>query len=99
ASPRRAHAQTRRRPVTARPGLSDRHEGPDLAVDGRIRAVIESVTPEIDAGRFPIKRVVGETVVVEADTFVDGHDVVRCVLRYRPAAEATWRETEMAGCG
>jgi starch synthase (maltosyl-transferring) len=70
-----------------------------VAVDGRIRAVIESVLPEIDAGRFPIKRVVGETVVVEADAFADGHDAVRCVLRYRHCSERDWNEVEMAACG
>ncbi len=35
--------------------------------DGRSRVVIEGVTPEIDGGAFPIKRIVGDTVVVEAD--------------------------------
>ncbi|MBK9952939.1 MAG: DUF3416 domain-containing protein [Candidatus Competibacteraceae bacterium] len=34
------------------------------------------MTPEIDGGRFPIKRTVGDTVVVEADTFTDGHDAL-----------------------
>ena len=51
--------------------------------DGRCRVVIESVTPEVDAGAFPIKRTVGEQVIVEADAFTDGHDAVACVLRYR----------------
>ena len=43
--------------------------------DGRGRVVIERVSPQIDCGRFPVKRVVGETVVVEADVFADGHDL------------------------
>src|SRR5215470_7599659 len=64
-------------------------------VDGMRRAVIENVRPEVDAGRFPIKRVVGETVAVEADVFADGHDAVRCVLRHRHEQQAAWRETEM----
>lgn len=62
--------------------------------DGRARAVIEGVRPEIDAGRFPIKRAVGESVMVRADVFGDGHDVVTAVLRYRPSGEA-WREVPM----
>ena len=33
---------------------------------GRRRVIIESVSPEIDGGRFPIKRVIGESVTVEA---------------------------------
>ena len=47
-------------------------------MDGRHRVVIERVSPEIDCGRFAIKRVVGETVSVEADVFADGHDQVAC---------------------
>ncbi len=67
----------------------------EIATDGRIRVVIEGVKPEIDAGRFPIKRVVGETVAVEADVLTDGHDAVRCVVCHRHEREAAWRETEM----
>ena len=54
-----------------------------LPADGRIRVVIENVAPAVDGGRFPIKRVAGETVVVEADCFADGHDTLACRLRYR----------------
>ena len=62
-------------------------------LEGRQRVVFEAVTPEIDGGRFPIKRVVGETVVVEADIFSDGHDAVSAVLRYWREGEADWHET------
>jgi starch synthase (maltosyl-transferring) len=51
-------------------------------VDGRKRVVIERVSPEIDCGRFPIKRVVAERVVVEADVFADGHDQTACQILY-----------------
>ena len=44
--------------------------------DGRVRVVIERVTPAVDDGRFPIKRVLGDAVRVEADCLADGHDVV-----------------------
>lgn len=67
--------------------------------DGRNRAVIEEVKPEIDGGRFAIKRTVDETVVVEADVFTDGHDAVRCVLQYRQEGEASWHETPMQPLG
>ena len=60
---------------------------------GRNRTAIEAVTPEIDNGRFPIKRVVGDRVVVEADIFADGHDVVSGILKYRKAGEDEWCET------
>ncbi|MDA0714147.1 MAG: DUF3416 domain-containing protein [Bacteroidetes bacterium] len=43
---------------------------------GQIRAVVRNVYPSIEGGRFPIKRVVGETVQVWADVFSDGHDVI-----------------------
>ncbi|MGH9820227.1 MAG: maltotransferase domain-containing protein, partial [Pyrinomonadaceae bacterium] len=51
--------------------------------DSRTRVVIEGVKPEIDCGRFAIKRVVGDRVSVEADVFTDGHDAFSVVLRYR----------------
>ncbi len=62
----------------------------------RGRVVIEGVEPEVDAGRFPIKRVVGEDVTVEADIFSDGHDSLSAVLLYRRAGETEWRRTPMA---
>ncbi|HSL34351.1 MAG TPA: alpha-1,4-glucan--maltose-1-phosphate maltosyltransferase, partial [Candidatus Limnocylindrales bacterium] len=61
--------------------------------------VVEGVKPEIDCGRFPIKRTVGETVVVEADVFTDGHDALAAVVRHRPEGEEAWAETPMAPLG
>jgi starch synthase (maltosyl-transferring) len=78
--------------VTNRRGLK-------LPADGRKRVVIEGVTPEIDAGRFPIKRTVGERVVVEADVFADGHDEVAAALLYRPSSRAEWSESRMEPLG
>ena len=51
-------------------------------MDGRHRVVIERVLPEIDCGRFPVKRIVGETVIVEADVFADGHEQLACQILY-----------------
>jgi starch synthase (maltosyl-transferring) len=67
--------------------------------EGRKRVVIEGMTPEIDAGRFPIKRVCGEQVVVEVDAFCDGHDMLRCILRYRPEGVTIWHEVPMDPLG
>src|SRR5437588_8400417 len=50
------------------------------------RVIVERIQPEIDGGRFPIKRTVGERVDVRADIFADGHEVVTAVLRHRKAA-------------
>ncbi len=63
--------------------------------DGCLRAVIERVTPSVDDGRFAAKRVVGDVVVVEADCFTDGHDVLACLLLWRREGEAAWHETSM----
>ncbi len=68
-------------------------------LDGRRRVVIEKVQPEIDCGRFPIKRVVGEKVAVEADVFTDKQDVLNCVLRYRHELESDWHELAMTPLG
>src|SRR5438132_5783523 len=59
------------------------------------RVVIEGVAPEVDAGRFPIKRTVGEQVQVRADIYADGHDLLRAVLLYRREEEKGWAEQEM----
>ena len=64
--------------------------------DGRVRAVIENVQPAVDAGRFPVKRIVGDALVVEADCFADGHDVVAAVLKWRRRGAAEWRSAPMA---
>ncbi len=64
--------------------------------EGRSRVVIEGVAPEIDCGRYPIKRVVGDKIGVEADVFTDGHDSLSCVLLYRPAGADRWTKTAMA---
>jgi starch synthase (maltosyl-transferring) len=57
---------------------------------------IESVSPDVDAGRFRAKRSVGEKVAVEADVFADGHDAVACVMRYRHQNDPDWTEVQMA---
>jgi starch synthase (maltosyl-transferring) len=59
------------------------------------RVVIENVRPEVDCGRFPIKRTVGGLVRVTADIFADGHDVLYAVLRHRPASQPDWQEVPM----
>ncbi len=67
----------------------------DVPGEGRCRAVIEGIYPAVDGGRFPAKRAAGDRLVVEADVFGDGHDTLRCVLRYRREEAAAWTEAEM----
>ena len=63
--------------------------------DGRRRAVIEGVSPEIDGGRYPIKRVIGESVTIEADIFTDGHDSLSALLLYRTGNEKQYRSVTL----
>ena len=44
------------------------------------RIVIQLPAPAVDGGRYPAKRVVGDTVGVSADVFRDGHDVLKAVV-------------------
>ena len=67
--------------------------------EGRSRVIIEGVRPEIDGGQFPIKRIIGEEIIVEADILVDGHDALSCVLLYRKEGDAKWTEVSMAPLG
>ncbi|MER3398550.1 MAG: alpha-1,4-glucan--maltose-1-phosphate maltosyltransferase [Chloroflexota bacterium] len=63
------------------------------------RVVIGRIYPEIDGGRFPVKRVVGERVTVEADIFADGHDELACELLYRKEGWPSWQAMPMVSLG
>ena len=69
------------------------------AAQGVARVVIEKVLPEIDGGRFPVKRVTGEQVCVEADVFADGHDELLCFALYRRDGEPGWTRLPMRPLG
>ena len=64
-------------------------------LDGRQRVIIEAASPEVDGGAFPAKRVVGDTVVVEADLFADGHDLISAVVLHKRDGAKKWTETRM----
>ncbi|MDD5350337.1 MAG: alpha-1,4-glucan--maltose-1-phosphate maltosyltransferase [Chthoniobacteraceae bacterium] len=57
--------------------------------------VIENLTPLVDGGRHPLKRIVGDDLVVEADVFKDGHDLVSALLKWRKQGDVAWNETPM----
>lgn len=61
-------------------------------VDSRARVVIENVKPQVENGRFAIKRIPGERVHVQADLFGDGHDVISARLLYRRTGAKKWNE-------
>ncbi len=83
-------AKRARKPVT-------RRDQSTLALDPQLvaRVVIEAVEPQVDCGRFPIKRVAGEPVRVAADIHADGHDAIAAVIQYRRAGAEQWSEVSM----
>jgi starch synthase (maltosyl-transferring) len=63
--------------------------------DGRVRAVIDSLSPLVDGGRFVAKRIAGERVCIEAHCFTDGHDQLRVLLAWRAVTAKHAYEVEM----
>lgn len=57
--------------------------------------IIERVLPELDGGRYPVKREVGDRLEVTADIFRDGHEKIAAYLKYRPSDASEWSEVEM----
>lgn len=70
-----------------------------METEGRRRVVIQNVKPEIDCGRFPVKRIAGDRVVVSADIFADGHDALSARVLYRKRENSGWREAAMRPSG
>ena len=70
-----------------------------LPAEGRTRVIIEAIAPQVDHGRFAVKRIVGDRMEVEADCFADGHDTLACVLRTRREDARAWQETPMSPLG
>ncbi len=70
-----------------------------LPANGRQRVVIEGVRPEIDGGRYPIKRVVGDILAVEADIFADGNEELSCRVLYRHQDDEEWAFAAMRPLG
>jgi starch synthase (maltosyl-transferring) len=60
------------------------------------RVIIENVSPEIDCGRFPARRAIGEKVRVEADIFADGHDLLSAELFHRKTGDLEWNIKPMS---
>jgi starch synthase (maltosyl-transferring) len=76
-----------------------------VTIDARIRpgtrrrVMIANLSPQVDGGRFPVKRCVGDALAVEADVFIDGHDALRCRLLSRAQGTRAWQEAEMRPLG
>ena len=67
----------------------------DFEQDGRKRVIIEGITPQVDSGRFPAKRTVGDQVRVEADIFTDGYDAISASLLTRRKDSDQWTDIPM----
>ena len=78
---------------------SHNKKGSFKKVDFIKRIMIEKVFPEIDEGLFPIKRTVGEKVVVRAHIFADGHDIISADLLYRNEKQKDWEKVRMSTLG
>ncbi len=64
-------------------------------IKGQNRVIIENVTPSLEDGKFPAKRVVHDTFIVNADIFADGHDVLRAEVLYKHESDNNWHRIEM----
>ena len=65
------------------------------AIGSRRSIIIERIAPELDGGRYPVKRVVGDQLLVTADIFADGHDLLDAAILLRADDETAWRRTPM----
>ena len=59
------------------------------------RLVMEAVTPRVEGGAFPVKRVVGDVVAVGATIYADGHEQLAAVLQWRAIDEDKWQSVRM----
>ncbi|KPK01610.1 MAG: hypothetical protein AMK71_04875, partial [Nitrospira bacterium SG8_35_4] len=67
--------------------------------NGLKRVIIENLKPQIEGGRFPVKRAVGEKVVVTVDIFSDGHDSVSARVLFKGPNDADWRDSPLLFAG
>lgn len=61
----------------------------------RVRPIIEEVTPEINCGRYPIKRVLGDKVKLRVIIVSDGHDELSAKVLYKKVNETKWQEKSL----
>ncbi len=67
--------------------------------EGNGRVIIENIVPEIDGGRFPIKRVLKENVSINVDLFTDGHNLVCGKILYRYIGDSEWSSVDLISLG
>jgi starch synthase (maltosyl-transferring) len=70
-----------------------------LSVMALPRIQIQDVNPQLDCGRYPVKACLADRVPVSATIFLDGHDKIRAVVRFRPRGTRRWREAALEARG
>ena len=59
------------------------------------RVVIENIRPQVNNALFPVKKIIGELVHVQADILSDGHDIIQASVRFKNEKQKKWQETRM----
>ena len=59
------------------------------------RVAIESVEPSVDGGRFQVRARAGADLIIGADVFCDGHDMLAVLVQWRALDDVSWREAPM----
>ena len=61
--------------------------------------VVAAVRPSVDGGCHPVKRTLGESLRVEVDLGIDGHDLLDARLHVRRRGDEQWTEIPMLPAG
>ncbi|MCD8482423.1 MAG: DUF3416 domain-containing protein [Verrucomicrobia bacterium] len=61
-----------------------------IPFNGRARVVIDRFSPALEDGQLPVKRVLRDTVHVNAHAFADGHDKLLVQLKFRKHGDSSW---------
>ena len=69
------------------------------SIQGQQRVIIEHITPQLEGGRFAVKAFVGDTIKVEADVFLDGHDLLSTNLLYKFSKDKDWTSLPLSFVG
>ena len=59
------------------------------------RIQIQEVSPQVDCGRYAVKRTVGDLVGVTAKIFRDGHEMLGATVRYKHPDATRWAEAPL----
>jgi starch synthase (maltosyl-transferring) len=67
--------------------------------DPPARIQIQQVTPQVDCGRYAVKRTVGDRVDVTARIFRDGHETLGAAIRFKAPGGSRWSEAPLEARG